>query len=101
MHLAHPLAIVLLAAAAFPALCAPRSAAELHAELGKHVPGLKIEDVRPSTVPGLFEIRMGEGSAYVTADGKYLIRGDLFEIATRTNLSDAGRSTDRRALLAQ
>lgn len=91
----------MLVVAAFPAFCAPRSAADLHAELGKQLPGLKVEDVRPSNVPGLFEIRMGEGSAYVTADGKYLIKGDLFEIATRTNLSDAGRSEDRRALLAQ
>jgi thiol:disulfide interchange protein DsbC len=91
----------MLAVAAFPALCAPRSAAELHAELGKHLPGLKVEDVRPSIVSGLFEIRMGEDSALVTADGKYLIRGDLFEIATRTNLSDASRSAGRRALLAQ
>lgn len=101
MHAARTVAIALLAVAAFPALCAPRSAAGLHAELGKHLSGLKEEDIRPSSVPGLFEIRMGEGSAYVTADGKYLIKGDLFEIATRTNLSDAARSADRRALLAQ
>lgn len=101
MHAAHRLAIVMLAVVAFPALCAPRSATDVHAELVKHLPGLRVEDVRPSGVPGLFEVRMGEGSAYVTADGKYLIKGDLFEVATRTNLSDAGRSADRRAQLAQ
>lgn len=100
MRAVRHLAMVMLAVVAFPAVCAP-SVAELHAELSKRLPGLKVEDVRESPVPELFEVRMGESSAYVTADGKYLIRGDLFEIASRTNLSEIGRGADRRALLAQ
>jgi thiol:disulfide interchange protein DsbC len=89
-----------LAIVAFPTLGAT-SVAELHAQLAKHLPGVNVEDVRESEVPGLFELRMGETSAYVTADAKYLVRGDLFEIASRRNLSEVGRSAERRALLAR
>lgn len=98
MRSLHYLAIVMLAVAS-PSLCAARPVAEVHAALVKHMPGLKVEDVRQSKVPGLFEVRMGEGSAYVSEDGLYLVKGDLFEIANRTNLSEAGRTADRRELL--
>jgi thiol:disulfide interchange protein DsbC len=100
LNVVSRLAPAMLAIVALPALCAT-SVAELHAQLAKHLPGLKVEEVRESQVPGLFEVRMGETSAYVTSDAKYLVRGDLFEIASRTNLSEVGRRAERRALLAR
>ncbi|HKU16666.1 MAG TPA: DsbC family protein [Steroidobacteraceae bacterium] len=79
---------------------AASAAARVHSELVKHVPGLKPEQVRPSQVPGLFEVTFGNGTAYVTADGKYLVKGELYDVATRTNLTEAGRVDQRRAVLA-
>ena len=101
MRSLHCFAAALLTVAASPAFSESHSATDVHAELSKQLPGVKADDVRASKVPGLFEVRMGERSAYVTEDGKYLIRGDMFEVASRANLSDIGRRADRRALLMQ
>ena len=80
---------------------APKSAADPRAEIAKKFPGAKVEDVVPSPIKGLFELRLGSDVAYITADGRYLISGDLFDVDARTNLTEAGRSDSRRKLLAK
>jgi thiol:disulfide interchange protein DsbC len=62
---------------------------------------IKVEDVRPSQVAGLYEVAIGADTAYVTADGRYLIAGDLFEVDSRKNLTEAGRSAARVKSLAK
>ena len=37
----------------------------------------------PSPIPGIYEFTRGADIAYVTADGKYAIAGDLYDIADR------------------
>jgi thiol:disulfide interchange protein DsbC len=76
-------------------------AKEVHALLLKHLPGLEPDQVRASTIPGLFEVDLNNGAAYVTADGRYLIKGDLFEIATRDNLTERRRQALRQTALAE
>ena len=44
----------------------------------------------PRRSRGSIEVPMGADTAYVSADGRYLIAGDLYEIDTRTNLTEAG-----------
>ena len=44
---------------------------------------------------------MGADVAYVSADGRYLIAGDLYEIDTRTNMTEQGRAAARIKLLAK
>jgi thiol:disulfide interchange protein DsbC len=101
-----PIALMLSAATALAAGDeAPKDAKstnidELKAQLAKHLPGAKPEDVRKSPIPGVYEITMGTSVAYMSADGKYLITGDLYEVATKTNLSDARRSQFRVQALA-
>ncbi|MBB6091235.1 thiol:disulfide interchange protein DsbC [Povalibacter uvarum] len=77
------------------------TARDVHEKLVKQLPNLTLEQVWPSPIPGLFEIRLDGGSAFVTPDGQYLIRGDLFDIATRKNLSDVRRAQERKQLLAK
>jgi thiol:disulfide interchange protein DsbC len=71
------------------------------AAIVKKFPELKVDDVQPSPVPGIFQIPMGADMAYVSADGRYLFAGDLFEIDTRANLTEQGRATNRVKLLAK
>lgn len=59
------------------------------------------EDVKPSPIPGIWEVPMGADVAYVSADGKYIIAGDLYEIDTRTNITEQGRATSRAKLLSK
>ena len=78
-----------------------KGVAAVHAELAKHLKGLRTEQVRATPISGIYEIDLTDGSAYVTADGKYLIKGDLFEVASRANLSESRRGEQRRVALAQ
>ncbi|HEY5719844.1 MAG TPA: DsbC family protein [Gammaproteobacteria bacterium] len=57
------------------------------------------EEIRPSPVPGLYEVASGSEIGYVSADGRYYVDGDLFEIETRTNLSENRRLASRALLL--
>jgi thiol:disulfide interchange protein DsbC len=73
---------------------------DLRVQLAKKLPGAKAEDVRPSPIPGVYEIAMGSSMAYITADGKYLISGDLYEIDSKTNLTEERRAEGRVRTLA-
>jgi thiol:disulfide interchange protein DsbC len=84
-------------------LCGVALAAESdpRAAIVKKFPELKVDDVQPSPVPGIYQIPMGADMAYVSADGRYLFAGDLFEIETRVNLTEQGRASNRVKLLAK
>jgi len=73
---------------------------DIRVQLAKKLPGAKPEDVRPTPMPGIYEIAIGSSVAYISADGKYLISGDLFEIATKTNLTEERRAQGRVQTLA-
>ena len=64
------------------------------------VPGTTAEDVHATPIPGLFEILRGTDAAYVTADGKYAIAGDLYDLRTNVNLTESQRRDVRRQLLS-
>lgn len=48
---------------------------------------LAITEVRPSPIPGLYEMVFGARTALVTADGHYLINGELIDLESRRNLT--------------
>lgn len=62
---------------------------------------VKAEDVRPSAVPGLYEVTIGPDTAYVTADAKYIVLGEMFDADTRANITQARRAADRSKALAK
>ena len=85
------------------ALWAGISSAEKDVDLSQVLgsfPGLTENDVSPTPVPGLFEVMLGGQIAYVTEDGKYVIQGDLREIATGANLTERRRDGARMELLS-
>ncbi|MCC6171855.1 MAG: DsbC family protein [Gammaproteobacteria bacterium] len=69
------------------------------ADLVKRIPGTKPDDFRQSPIPGLWELARGSDVVYVTADGKYALAGDLYEIATDTNISERRRRDVRLELI--
>jgi thiol:disulfide interchange protein DsbC len=81
----------------------PEAAAQaaIKATIAKKFPDINIDVVRPSPMKGVYEVVMGADTAYVSADGKFLIAGDLYEIETRTNLTEAGRQKTRVEALAK
>ena len=63
------------------------------------VPDLKIDDIRPAPMEGFVEMRLGAQLVYVSLDGKYLIDGQVIEVATRKNLTESARGEVRAARL--
>lgn len=68
-------------------------------ELSQTYTDVRIDQITPSPIPGLFELRIGPQVAYVSADGRYMVRGDLIEVKTDTNLTEARRSAARLAAI--
>ncbi len=65
------------------------------ASMKKAIPGLKLDRVGHSPIPGLYELEFGPRVVYVTKDGRYLVRGDVFDLATRENLTEGRRKQAR------
>ena len=87
------------AAAADP-VPAPLPAADPRPALLKLLPaGSKLDDLKPSPIPGIYEFMQGADVSYLTADGKYFIDGNVYDMDTRTNLTEAVRSRARVALI--
>lgn len=70
------------------------------AEVASHIPGAKADEMRPSPIKGIYEYTRGTEIAYVTADGKYAINGDLYDIAKDDNLTEAHRRELRAQMIA-
>lgn len=69
--------------------------------LASQLPEFTINDVKPSPITGLYEVTMGGDTVLISADGKYLLTGDLIEVATRTNLSEKKRGMKILAAIEQ
>lgn len=66
-------------------------------------PGITVTSVEPSVIPGLYKTMIGEGpQVYATADGKYFIAGEVFEVSPGkiVNLTDQERNVDRAKAIA-
>ena len=81
-----------------PASQPAQQPADPRVQIASKIPGTRAEDLRPTPVPGLYEMTRGTDIAYVTADGKYALSGDLIELASNDNLTET-RRRDLRAKL--
>lgn len=61
--------------------------------------GTKLEDLRPSPIPGIYELSQGADVSYLTADGKYFLDGNVYEMSTRQNLTEERRTKARVAMI--
>lgn len=78
----------------------PDAKADPRAELAKKIPGTKVEDVRATPIPGIFELAHGADIAYVSSDGRYGISGELIDIAKGESLTEPRRREIRLELLS-
>lgn len=89
------LAVVLLAGN----MMATEEAPSEYQAIIERFPELDIRTISPSPVPGLLELQLDAEVAYVSADGQYLVRGDIIDLDTRENLTEDRRSGVRLSLL--
>lgn len=58
------------------------------------------ENVKRSPVDGWYAVQKGSIVAYVSADGRYLLQGDLIDLDNQVNLSERSRTDARRDLMS-
>jgi thiol:disulfide interchange protein DsbC len=61
--------------------------------------GVKPEELRASVIPGVFEFMRGTEAVYVSADGRYAIHGDLYDLRSSDDLTEKHRTEVRRKLI--
>ncbi len=82
------------------ALGANQASTDPRAAIASKIPGTNPDDVHATPVPGLFEVLHGTDAAYVSADGKYAIAGDLYDLRTNVNLTEKQRRAIRVQMLS-
>ncbi len=60
---------------------------------------ISAEDVDNSGVDGWYKIQRGAIIAYISADGRYLMQGDMIDLDEQVNLTELARNGARRALI--
>ena len=93
LFIATAIALMTCAASAEPDL---NSVSE---RLVKSMPGLTVDSISESAIPGLYEVVSGGEVAYVTSDGVHMIQGTLFNVPERKNLSEKALSAQRAKAL--
>ena len=61
---------------------------------------LERDNIKPSPLEGWYAIQQGPIMAYVSADARYLLQGDIIDLETRANLTETARNETRRELMA-
>jgi thiol:disulfide interchange protein DsbC len=70
--------------------------AAIRAALAEAVPGVKIDRIQASVIPGYQEVVLGGRVVYISNDGKYLLQGTLLRLADRVDMTDASEAVLRR-----
>ncbi|HEY0938986.1 MAG TPA: DsbC family protein [Steroidobacter sp.] len=78
-----------------------KAMATIRATLARKFPDMTINNVQPTPMKDIYEVSLGTDIAYISADGRYLIAGEMYEIESRTNLTEAGRQKTRVKALAR
>jgi len=58
------------------------------------------ENVSRSAVDGWYTVHRGAVVAYISADGRYLLQGDMIDLDSQVNLSDKTRNSARRDVMS-
>ncbi len=74
---------------------------QLTQRLKKILPDSRVTAVRPSPIAGLYEVQLGPDVLYMSEDGRYVFRGDLYDLDSRRNLSREVRNQGRARVFAE
>jgi len=90
------------AATPTPALVVDADPADLEAvkqRVAANLKGVPVDAVRATPMPGIYEVQSGMNFGYVSLDGRYLIEGDLNDIASGQSLTENRRRVARKDLV--
>jgi thiol:disulfide interchange protein DsbC len=73
---------------------------EVRAKVASMFEAIDPEHVNPSPVEGWYIVQKGPIVAYISADGRYLMQGDLIDLDLQVNITEQSRNGVRRDLVA-
>jgi thiol:disulfide interchange protein DsbC len=73
----------------------------VRAALQKFAPGVQVDEIAPSPLPGFYKVIASGQLVYVSTDGKYMLNGDLVDLGAKRNLSERAWADFRKAELAK
>lgn len=82
-------------------VAAAASDAAIRVSIEKAMPDAQIDSIKASPIAGYREVALGGRVVYVSADGRYLIQGSLFDLSTRTSLTESSQTVIRKGILAK
>jgi thiol:disulfide interchange protein DsbC len=62
---------------------------------------VRIDSISPAALPGFYQVITSGQMVYVSADGKYMLHGDIVDLTAQKNLTDAAWEDFRKAELAK
>jgi thiol:disulfide interchange protein DsbC len=93
------LAAALIGAVSFSAAAQDAGDAAVRAAIQSLVPGAKIDSIAEAKLPNFYEVMLQGQIVYVSHDGKFLVQGSVFDIANKTDITEASRAVQRVAAL--
>ncbi|MEO7052083.1 MAG: DsbC family protein [Rhodanobacter sp.] len=61
----------------------------------------EVDSIQPAQLPGFYQVIASGQMVYISADGKYMMHGDVVDLTRRENLSDDAWAKFRKATLAK
>ena len=98
----HRTLIIFCCLAGLSSTPAYSSAADVDAifdALKNSVDGLERSQITPSPVDGLYTVTMGFSVYFVSANGKYLVNGDVIELETGSKIGGSGLDAKRKRMI--
>jgi len=89
-----------LVSLSFSVLAAEPDLRTIREKLKNKFPGMSVEGVSKSPVPGLYEIEMGSQIAYISEDGRYLVVGHIIDVESRANLTEKRQQRVLKRIIA-
>jgi len=75
--------------------------AAIRRSIGKLLPDLKVERIEPAPVSGLYEVVVGPRLFYMSADGRYLLQGNILDLKTHENITESKLAKAKKSALDQ
>jgi len=73
---------------------------EGHQRLMDQFDNIQPQDIKPSDVTGMLEVNFDGTLLYATEDGRYLVQGEVYDVARKVNVTEEKRAIRRAAALS-
>ena len=90
------LTLFLVGAVAVSSASSAEPPAALKAVVARLLPNITEDAITPSPIPNIYQVVYGAEILYITADGRFILKGDLFDRQSRANLTAQTRQQVRR-----